>query len=371
MLKGNLFMSQTLSLHLDSDYKSLLNTLKTQIKSAQFRAALTVNQEAITLYWHIGKRIIDIQEQKSWGSKFIDTLSHDLQNSFPETHGYSAANLRRMRRFAEEYPNLDAICAQAVRKLAWGHIIVLIQRISDTNAREWYVEQSLENGWSRPTLEKNIAQNLYHSQALSTNKASNFLERLPSPQSALAQEILKSPYNFDFLGLHDDAHEREIEHASITHITKFLLELGKGFAFVGRQYPIEIDDETYFIDILMYHLKLRAFVVCELKATKFKPEHAGQLNFYLNLVDKQLKMPQDNPTIGLLLCKSRSKVIAEYALKGIEKPIGVSEYQLTKAIPDNLRANLPTIEEIEAELNESDNSNMPDTVYCNSLHNSS
>lgn len=355
-------MPQTLSLHLDSDYKSLLNTLKTQIKSAQFRAALTVNQEAITLYWHIGKRIIEIQEQKAWGSKFIDTLSHDLQISFPETSGYSAANLRRMRRFTEEYPNLDAICAQSVRKLAWGHIIVLIQRISDASVREWYVEQSLENGWSRPTLEKNIAQNLYQSQALSTNKASNFLERLPSPQSALAQEILKSPYNFDFLGLHEDAHEREIEHASITHITKFLLELGKGFAFVGRQYPIEIDDETFFIDILMYHLKLRAFVVCELKATKFKPEHTGQLNFYLNVVDKQLKLPQDNPTIGLLLCKSRSKVIAEYALKGIEKPIGVSEYQLTKAIPDNLRANLPSIEEIEAELNESSDGDKPNTA---------
>jgi predicted nuclease of restriction endonuclease-like (RecB) superfamily len=347
-------MTQDLTFHQDKDYKSFLDKLKIQIKSAQFRAAMAVNQEAIKHYWQIGIEIIEKQQQKSWGSSFIETLSHDLRNSFPETRGYSAANLRRMRRFAEEYPSLDEIRAQAVRKLPWGHIIVLIQRVTDKTSRDWYVNQVLENGWSRPTLEKNIGQNLYHSQTLETNKASNFLERLPSPQSVLAQEILKSPYNFDFLGLHDDAHEREIEHASIAHITKFLLELGKGFAFVGRQYPIEVDGETFFIDILMYHLKLRSFVVCELKATKFKPEHTGQLNFYLNLVDSQLKTSHDSPSIGLLLCKSRSKVIAEYALKGIDKPIGVSEYQLTKAIPDNLKANLPSIEEIEAELNESE-----------------
>jgi len=341
-------------LHLDQDYKTLLDSLKNQIKSAQIRAALAVNQEVIKHYWIVGVEIIEKQRQKAWGTSFIETLSHDLQNSFPETRGYSAANLRRMKRFAEEYPSSDEIRAQTVRKLPWGHIVVLIQRVNDKNAREWYVNQTIENGWSRHVLEKNIAHNLYQSQALSINKASNFLERLPLPQSTLAQEILKSPYNFDFLGLHDDAHEREIEHASIAHITKFLLELGKGFAFVGRQYPIEVDGETFFIDILMYHLKLRAFVVCELKAKKFKAEHAGQLNFYLNLVDSQLKTSQDNPTIGLLLCKSRSKVIAEYALKGIEKPIGISEYQLTKAIPENLKANLPSIEEIEAELNESE-----------------
>lgn len=345
---------QSTAFKIDQDYKSFLDSLKNRIKSTQFRVALVVNDEAIKHYWEIGSEIIKKQKEKAWGTGFIESLSHDLQNSFPETRGYSAANLRRMRRFAEEYPNPDEIRAQAVRKLPWGHIIVLIQRVSDCNARDWYVNQILENGWSRPTLEKKIEQDLYQAQALSTNKASNFLERLPSPQSAMAQEILKSPYNFDFLGLHDDAHEREIEHASIAHITKFLLELGKGFAFVGRQYPLEVDGETYFIDILMYHLRLRAYVICELKATKFKPEHAGQLNFYLNLIDTNLKTPQDNPSIGLLLCKSRSKVIAEYALKGIDKPIGVSEYQLTKAIPENLKSNLPSIEEIEAELNESE-----------------
>ena len=354
-------MSKEVTLHLDQDYKSFLSALKTQIKSAQFRAALAVNQEVINHYWYIGKQIIEKQQLKSWGTGFIETLSQDLQNLFPETRGYSVANIRRMKRLAEEYPDLNEIRAQAVRDLPWGHIVVLIQRVTDYIARDWYVSQTMENGWSRATLEKNINQNLYQSQALPSSKASNFIHRLPATQSSLAQEVLKSPYNFDFLGLHDDALEREIEYASVTHITKFLLELGKGFSFVGSQYPIEIDDETYFLDMLFYHLKLRAFIVIEWKAVRFKPEHAGQLNFYLNLVDKYLKTEQDNPTIGLLLCKSRSKVIAEYALKGIEKPIGVSEYQLTKAIPENLKSNLPSIEELEAEFSEINNNDSAQT----------
>ena len=345
-------MPKEVIFHLDHDYKSFLSALKTQIKSAQFRAALAVNQEVINHYWFLGKQILEKQQQKSWGTGFIETLSRDLQNLFPETQGYSSANLRRMKRLAEEYPDFNEIRAQAVRNLPWGHIVVLIQKITDHQMRDWYVNETIENGWSRSTLEKNIAQNLYQAQALSISKASNFTHRLPAEQSSLAQEVLKSPYNFDFLGLHDDALEREIEHASITHITKFLLELGKGFAFVGSQYPIEIDGETYFLDMLFYHLKLRSFIVIEWKAVRFKPEHAGQLNFYLNLVDQSLKTEQDNPTIGLLLCKSRSKVIADYALKGIEKPIGVSEYQLTKAIPANLKSNLPSIEELEAEFSE-------------------
>ena len=215
-----------------------------------------------------------------------------------------------------------------------------------------YAEQTIEQGWTRITLESQIKDNLFKRQAIDSVKSSNFLTRLPSPQSKLAHELLKQPYNFDFLGLHDDAHEREIEHASIEHITKFLLELGKGFAFVGRQIPIGLEESGYFIDMLFYHLKLHAYVVIEWKSVRFKPEHAGQLNFYLNLVDDFYKMPEDNPTIGLLLCKSRNKFEAEYALKGIEKPIGVSEYQLTRAIPENLKKSLPSIEEIEAELNE-------------------
>jgi predicted nuclease of restriction endonuclease-like (RecB) superfamily len=217
--------------------------------------------------------------------------------------------------------------------------------------REWYAKHTLEESWARSTLEKYIEQNLYQQQGVASNKTSNFLARLPDSQSRLAQEILKNPYNFSFLGLHEESHEREIEHASIQHITKFLLELGKGFAFVGAQVPIEVGDKEFFIDMLFYHLKLHSYVVVELKATSFKPEHTGQLNFYLSVVDDLVKSSQDNPSIGLLLCKSRDKVIAEYALRSIEKPIGVSEYDLVKAIPDKLKINLPTVEEIEAELN--------------------
>jgi predicted nuclease of restriction endonuclease-like (RecB) superfamily len=258
-----------------------------------------------------------------------------------------------MRSIALFYPNLQ-IGQQAVAQLPWSHIILLIQKVKDNDLREWYASQCIENGWSRHALDNHLKQNLHGRQALPQVKASNYLSRLPSPQSQLAHEMLKNPYNFSFLGLHDDALEREIEHASIQHITKFLLELGKGFAFVGHQVPIEVDNEQFFIDMLFYNLKLRCFVVVEIKAGKFKPEHAGQLNFYLSAVDAQWKQAQDNPTIGLLLCKSRSKIIAEYALKDIDKPIGISEYELTKAIPEDLRPSLPSIEEIEAELNDSE-----------------
>lgn len=337
---------------INGDYVKFVSHLKDKIKSAQLRAALAVNDEVIKLYWYIGQKIIEKQKQAAWGSKFIEDLSLDLQNSFPETHGFSTTNLKRMRRFAEEYPDFEAISAQAVRQLPWGHIIFLFQRVDDLEERGWYAHKSLEEGWSRTTLELYLKRGLYQQQAIKSNKASNFLATLPSPQSGLAQDILKNPYNFDFLGLHDDALEREIEQAAIPHITKFLLELGKGFAFVGRQVPVVFEDSEYFIDMLFYHLKLHCYVVIELKATKFKPEHPGQLNFYLNLVDDFLKMPQDNPSIGLLLCKSRDKFVAEYSLKGIDKPIGVSEFQLTKAIPENLKKSLPSIQEIEAELNQ-------------------
>lgn len=256
-----------------------------------------------------------------------------------------------MKQFADLYENL-IIGQQPVAQLPWGHIIVLMQRIKERNVREWYIQQVIENGWSRYTLEDYIKQDLYNRQAISSNKTTNFLQRLPSSQSQLAQDLVKNPYNFDFLGLHDKAHEREIEYASIQHITEFMLALGKGFSFVGHQVPITIGDSEFFIDMLFYNLKLRCYTVIEIKATKFKPEHTGQLNFYLSAIDDLMRHPDDKPSIGLLLCKSRNKIVAEYALKGIEKPIGVSEYELTKAIPDDLKIGLPTIEEIEAELNE-------------------
>ncbi len=332
---------------LSKEYASLFNELKEKIRNTQIRVAMAVNQEVIRLYWDMGKQILEKQQQTQWGSKLIETLSHDLLSAFPETRGFSVRNIERMRQFAQFYPVLD-FAAQAAPQLPWGHIILLIQKIKVFEECEWYAHQTIEHGWSRTTLETYIKRNLYQQVAIE-NKASNFLMRLPPPQSILAQDILKNPYNFDFLGLHDDALERDIEHGLTAHITKFLLELGKGFAFIGRQVPISLE-EDYFIDMLFYHLKLRSYVIVEIKSTKFKPEHAGQLNFYLNLVDAQLKGPEDNASIGILLCKSRSKIVAEYALKGIEKPIGISEYELTKAIPEKLKGSLPSIEELEAEL---------------------
>lgn len=340
-----------LSPELTKEYKIFLGELKGKIQSARLKAALAVNHEVIELYWYIGRQIIEKQKITSWGDKLVETLSRDLRHSFPETRGFSPASLKRMRMFAEYYPELK-FGSQAVTQLPWGHIQLLLFKVKDEKIREWYAEKCWENGWSRPILEKYIKNNLFASQGCQANKATNFLTRLPSPQSQIIQDMIKNPYNFDFLGLHDEAHEREIEHASIQHITKFMLELGKGFAFVGSQVPITINDEEFFIDMLFYNLQLRCYTIIELKATKFKPEHTGQINFYLSAVDDLMRHPTDNPSIGLLLCKSRDKVVAEYALKSIEKPIGISEYQLTRAIPENLKSSFPTIEEIELELNE-------------------
>lgn len=343
-----------ISLKLDREYKTFLNDLKSKIQSARLKAALVVNHEVIELYWYIGGQIIEKQKTAHWGDKLLEALSSDLRHSMPETRGFSPTSLKRMRMFAACYPQLE-FGSQAVTQLPWGHIQLLLFKIKDMKIREWYAMQCLENGWSRPTLEKYIKNDLFTAQGCKTNKATNYLTRLPAPQSSLAQDMIKNPYNFDFLGLHDEAHEREIEHASIQHITKFMLELGKGFAFVGSQVPITINDDEFYIDMLFYNLRLRCFTVIEIKTTKFKPEHAGQLNFYLSAVDDLMKHPTDNPSIGILLCKSRDKLIAEYALKDIAKPIGVSEYQLTRAIPENLKTTLPTVEEIEAELNEIEN----------------
>lgn len=255
-----------------------------------------------------------------------------------------------MRMFVENYPKFD-FGSQSVTQLPWGHIQLLIFKIKDKKIRTWYIQQTLQNSWSRSTLENQIKQNLYQRQAINSNKITNFLSKLPTPISRLAQNMIKDPYNFDFLGLHDEALEREIEFASMQHITKFMLALGKGFAYVGTQIPITIDDQEFYVDMLFYNLILRCFVVCEIKATQFKPEHIGQLNFYLSAIDDKMRHKNDNPSIGLLLCKSRNKIIAEYALKNITKPIGISEYQLTKALPKKLQNVMPSIKEIEAELN--------------------
>jgi predicted nuclease of restriction endonuclease-like (RecB) superfamily len=332
----------------DSEYVLLLDSLKTKIRSAQIKAALSVNTEMILLYWEIGKSILQKQQEKGWGAKIIDNLSHDLNSSFPEMKGFSPRNLKYMRKFAEIYPDKQFV-QQLVAQIPWWHNVILMDKVKSAEERLWYAKSAIEFGWSRNVLVHQIESGLYQRQAL-TGKISNFTKTLPAPQSELAHNLLKDPYKFDFLGIGQESHEKEIENALVAHIKKFLLELGAGFAFVGQQYHIDIGGEDFYIDLLFYHIRLKCYVVIELKAQKFKPEFAGKLNFYLSVVDDILRDKIDNPTIGILLCKNKNNVLAEYALKDINKPIGISEYNLTKAIPEEIRTSLPTIEQLEEEL---------------------
>lgn len=344
--------TQDASLHLDKDYLDFFSSIRTRLKTAQIRAALAANNELIKFYWELGNDLIEKQKAQKWGAHFLEQFSHDMRQAFPEMQGFSVTNLKRMRLFAQAYPDFE-IRAQAVPQLPWGHIVRLMQMIKDDSQREWYAAQTIKNGWSRSVLEMQIESQLYERQAINSKKTSNYHKHLPAPQSDLAHEILKDPFSFDFLTIQGKAHERAIEDALVTHIRDFLLELGQGFAFVGSQVPLTFDDQEFFVDLLFYHLHLRAFVVIELKATKFKPEHTGQLGFYLEAVDDLLRKEVDNQTIGILLCKSKNKIIAEYALRASKAPIGVSEYTLSKSLPKELKTSLPTVEQLEAELNES------------------
>lgn len=280
------------------------------------------------------------------GAGVIDRLSADLRAAFPDMKGFSARNLNYMRLFARECPDL-LILQQAAAKLPWFHLVTLLTSLQDSTLRNWYAQEALQRSWPRGTLALQIKNQLHLRQGAAVT---NFDERLAPPEAGLASQILKDPYHFDFLGLGDEAHERDIENALIRHITRFLMELGAGFAFVGRQFRLEVAGEEFFIDLLFYHTRLKCYVVVELKAHAFKPEHAGQLNFYLSTVDAQIRAADDRPTIGLLLCRNQNRLVAEYALSGIDKPIGVAEYQLVRALPDPLDTSLPSIEEIEAEL---------------------
>lgn len=328
------------------DYAEWLTDIKTRVQAARSRAALAANAELVTLYWQIGHEILQRQAEQAWGSKVIERLARDLRDAFPEMRGFSARNLMYMRDFAGGWPDAE-IVQQLAAQLPWFHNVVLLTRIKDSSIRLRYAQQALAEGWSRSTLEINIRKQLLERQG---QAISNFGARLPAPHSQLAHETLKDPYLFDFLGLGDEAHERDIENALVRHITHFLLELGSGFAFIGRQFRLEVSDKEFFIDLLFYHTRLKCYVVVELKATEFKPEHAGQLNFYLTAVDRQVKTADDNPTIGLLLCKTQDRLVAEYALHGIEKPMGVAEYELVRTLPERLGNNLPTVEELEIEL---------------------
>jgi predicted nuclease of restriction endonuclease-like (RecB) superfamily len=333
-------------LALPADYAEWLASLKQRIKGARQRALLAANNEQIRLYHDIGRDIVDRQSRQGWGAKVIDRLSADLRAAFPEMRGLSVSNLKYMRFFALECPD-RLFGQQSADQLPWFHIVTLITKLQDPMLREWYAREALAQSWPRETLNLQIKNQLHLRQGAAVT---NFEQCLAPPHAGLAAQILKDPYHFDFLGLGDEAHERDIENALMRHITRFLLELGFGFAFVGRQFRLEVAGEEFYIDLLFYHTRLKCYVVVELKAHAFKPEHAGQLNFYLSAVDSQIKASDDAPTIGLLLCRTQNRLVAEYALSGIDKPIGVAEYQLVRALPEPLDTSLPSIEEIEAEL---------------------
>lgn len=328
-------------------YQSLLVDIKQKIQQAQIKTVLTVNTEMIILNWQIGNSISLKQTAEGWSSAVIPRLANDLAKEFPNLKGYSERNLSRMLTFYKQYPD-DSILPQLVAKLPWGHNILLIEKIKDIKKRFWYAEKTIENNWSRNVLELQIKSDLYSRQGKAIN---NFKYTLPEPLSDLAQQTLKDPYIFDFITLTEGYKERDIEKQLVQHITQFLLELGKGFAFVGKQYHLEVSNKDYYIDLLFYHIKLKCYVVIELKNTEFMPEYAGKLNFYLSAVDSQVKEPTDNPTIGLILCKTKDNIEVEFALRDINKPIGISEINFTEILPDNLKSSLPTIEEIENELN--------------------
>lgn len=300
----------------------------------------------ILLYHHIGTEVLRSQERHGWGAKIIEQLSHDLRVEFPEMKGFSPQNLKYMKRFAEEYTP-EEIGQQAVDQLPWGHNILLMYEVQDKKARKFYIQKTKEHGWTRDLLSIQIETNLYQREGAAIT---NFSTKLLEPHSGLAKSTLRYPYLFDFLSLGEDAHEREIEKGLVAHIERFLLELGEGFAFLGRQYHLQVEDQDFYLDLLFYHIKLRSFIVVELKSGKFKPEYAGKMNFYLSAVDDLLRQPGDNPSIGLILCRSKVGVLAEYALRDMSKPIGLAEYKLTESLPKEIKTLLPTIEELEVEL---------------------
>jgi predicted nuclease of restriction endonuclease-like (RecB) superfamily len=351
-------------------YIGLLEDLKDRIRRAQVRAAVAASRELVRLYWDIGREIVERQNREGWGAKVIDQLAADLQKAFPGIAGFSRANIHRMRAFYLAYTKGLTIVAQAVRQLPehpvaiipvpgdpilpqavseipWGHNIVLFQQLKDPDQRLWYAENVIQHGWSRAVLVHQIELDLYGRKG---KAITNFAETLPPPQSDLAQQVLKDPYVFDFLTLADDARERELERGLIEHLRDFIIELGVGFAFVGSQHHLEVDETDYYIDLLFYHLKLRAYVAIDLKVEKFKPEFAGKMNFYLSAIDDRLRHADDRPSIGIILCKARNRVTVEYALRDNRKPIGVSKYRLTSALPKELKSSLPTIQQLEREL---------------------
>ena len=340
-----------------AEYQEWLNSIKQRIVSVRLRMALAANRELIEFYWELGALIAHRQTQSQWGDKLIAQLSTDLQKAFPDVKGLSASNLKYCLRFFQFYANEQGISApadapapfglQPVDQMPWGHNIQIFTKCRSVAEARFYIEQALEQGWSRDVLALQLKSNLY---GRAGKAVTNFSRTLPLPQSDLAQQTLKDPYTFDFMAMTGPYNELDVERQLTQHITQFLLELGKGFAFIGRQYHLEVAGNDYFIDLLFYHVTLKCYVVVELKNRKFVPEYAGKLNFYLSAVDSLLKRSDDQPTIGLLLCRDKNNIEVEFSLRDMNKPMGVSEYTLVEALPDNLKGALPTVEEIESDL---------------------
>ncbi|MBE9156013.1 DUF1016 family protein [Nodosilinea sp. LEGE 06152] len=327
-------------------YEAFLTGLKQRIRQGQIKAALAVNKELVLLYHHIGQEILDRQKGQGWGSKVIERLALDLKLEFPEMKGLSPRNLKYMRSFAENYPD-EAIVQQLAAQIPWFHNCTILDKVKDHKQQVWYIQKTIENGWSRNVLIHQIESNLFARQG---GAITNFSETLPPSHSDLAQSLLKSEYNLEFLGLQEKAAERDLEKALVNHIQKFLLELGVGFAFMGRQYRIEVEGDEFLIDLLFYHVRLRCYVVIELKTTEFQPEHSGKLNFYVNVIDGTFRHPNDNPTIGIILCRSHRQAVVHYALQGMTKPIGVSTYALTDTLPETVSRELPSVKQLQNEL---------------------
>ncbi|HEV3327058.1 MAG TPA: PDDEXK nuclease domain-containing protein [Puia sp.] len=341
--------------------------MKDKIQTRQIKAAITVNRELLNLYWELGKEICEKQEKANWGDALIDQLAKDLSAAFPGVKGFSMRNLFYIKKWYLFYSTLKLVqqvvaviketsqpeesekVSELVRQIPWGHNIEIIMKCPDVESALFYVRETIKNNWSRSALALQIESKLYERQGKAIQ---NFQSVLPIPQADLARETLKNPYNFDFLTLGKEAGERGLETALTDHIQKFILELGQGFAYLGKQFAINVAGDDFYLDLLFYHTRLRCYVIVELKATEFKPEYAGKLNFYLNVVNAQLKHPQDQPSIGILLCKTPNKVMVEYALQNINNPLGVAEYQIINAVPDNLKGDLPSVEELEQELGE-------------------
>lgn len=334
----------------NNQYKIFLKNLKSHIEQARLKAVLSVNRQMIELYWEIGRFILQEQEKQGWGAKVIDRLSEDLRILFPDMKGLSARNLKYMRKFAESYPDFEFVQTVSAQ-ISWSHNVLLITKFEDNTTRFWYMQQSAENGWSYRILMHQIELGVHETQGKLPN---NFEAHLPAVQSDLARQIFKDEYIFDFLAQKDIQNERALEKGLTNYITEFLLALGKGFAFIGRQYHLVVGEQDFYIDLLFYHVKLHCYIVVELKTEVFKPEYAGKLNFYLSAVDDLIRQSEDKPTIGLLLCKHKNDIVVEYALRDVNKPMGVASYHLTKKIPDELAQSLPSEAELKDILKEID-----------------